>query len=265
MILVDKDIKERSNEIFKKNYNIDNVQSISYDIHIDKIITEKTNEEYYNLEPHEIVMVRCKEEVVVPNDLVIRIENKNSLIRLGLSITSPVYNPGHETPIYIRVENFSGNIIKIEKEMTIAQMIFEKLCQTPEMTYNKKKNASFNDEDKYRGLGKYKSLLDNRIEKIEKVKVDLDNKESSIYANILTMMGIFVSIFSLITINFSSINEKNLTKDFILTINLSLGIVITLFMGLILLFLNNNIKNKWYLFVFVSILIFLIILLLCII
>ena len=43
------------------------------------------------------------------------------------------------------------------------------------------------------------------------------------------MMGIFVSIFSLITVNFNQLNSKNLTGDFILNMNLSLGIIITLF------------------------------------
>lgn len=146
------------------------MQPISYDIHIDEIIGEDKNVLSYDLEPREIIMVRCKEEIAVPNDLAIRIENKNSLIRLGLSITSPIYNPGHETPIYIRVENVSGNIITIEHEMAIAQMIFEKLSDIPMTTYNKKINASFNNEDKYRGLGKYKDTLDKRTQKIKKVK-----------------------------------------------------------------------------------------------
>lgn len=260
MILTDKEIKERSKDIFKKNYNINDVQPISYDVHIDEIIDEKSNVLSYNLEPHEIIMARCKEEIAVPNDLAIRIENKNSLIRLGLSVTSPIYNPGHETPIYIRIENVSGNIITIEKDMAIAQMIFEQLSSIPTITYNKKENASFNNENKYRGLGKYSDVLSKKTQKIEKIKENLEDKEASIYANILTMMGIFVSVFSLITVNFASINEKNFNKDFILTMNLSLGIVITLFMGLILIFLNKN-KSKLYMFVFCAVLVSLVLML----
>ena len=41
--------------------------------------------------------------VIFTTDLLIRVENKNSLIRKGITIVSPVYNPGHKTPIYIRV------------------------------------------------------------------------------------------------------------------------------------------------------------------
>ena len=55
------------------------------------------------------------------------------------------------------------------------------------------------------------NIIEKRIktQKIEKIKENLEDKEASIYANILTMMGIFVSVFSLITVNFASINEKN--------------------------------------------------------
>lgn len=243
MILIDKEIKNRSDEIFKKNFDSKYVQPISYDIHIDEIIDVGVNQKIYDLEPHEVIMVRCKEIVCVPNDLLIRIENKNSLIRLGLSITAPVYNPGHETPIYLRVENVSGKIIELKEDMAIGQMLFEKLSTEPEIPYSKKNEASFNNENVYRGLGKYKDVLEKQTKKVQKVKDDLENKESSIYANILTMMGIFVSIFSMITINFSSINNHNFDKNYILTMNISLGIVITLFLGLILIFLKKK-ENK---------------------
>ena len=71
---------------------------------------------------------------------------------------------------------------------------------------------------------------------LSKAENDLDNLQGKMYANILTLMGLFVSIFSLIMVNFSQINNKSVyDKRMILTINLSLGFVIVLFMGLILL------------------------------
>lgn len=57
------------------------------------------------------------------------------------------------------------------------------------------------------------------------------------------MMGIFASIFSLITVNFNQLNSKNLPVDFILKMNLSLGII-TLFIGLIMIFLRKREDNK---------------------
>lgn len=87
---------------------------------------------------------------------------------------------------------------------------------------------------------RYKDYYEERTRKVEKAKKELDDKESSIYTNILTMMGIFVSIFSLVSINFNQLNSKNLTADFILKMNLSLGTIIALFIGLIMVFLRNR-------------------------
>ena len=58
-------------------------------------------------------------------------------------------------------------------------------------------------------------------------------------------MGIFVSIFSLIMVNFSQLGSAALSKKTLLTINFSLGFVIAVFMGLIFLFINKgDIKKK---------------------
>lgn len=244
MILVDKDIIERSKEIFISGYNEEFVKPISYDIHIKEIIADNGNVDEYNLEPQQAIMVKCVEEISVPTDLLIRVENKNSLIRQGITIVSPVYNPGHRTPIYIRVENISPNIFKISKNLSIAQLVFEQLSSKPNHSYDQQVNASFNDEWKYRGLSNYKDYYEQRTSKANKAKKELEDKESSIYTNILTMMGIFVSIFSLITVNFNQLNSKNLTGDFILKMNLSLGIIITLFIGLIMIFLRKREDNK---------------------
>ena len=245
MILVDKDIIERSKEIFINGYDEENVKPISYDIHIAEVITEHGNVAEYDLKPQQAIMVKCIEEISVPTDLLIRVENKNSLIRKGITVVSPVYNPGHRTPIYIRVENISSDIFKISKNLSIAQLIFEQLSSKPNHSYDQQVNASFNNEWKYRGLSNYKDYYEERTSKVNQAKKELDEKESSIYTNILTMMGIFVSIFSLITVNFNNLNSKNLTSNFIFKMNLSLGIIITLFMALIMIFLRKRENDKF--------------------
>ena len=63
--------------------------------------------------------------------------------------------------------------------------------------------------------------LEKQIKRVQTVTDNLEKKETSIYTNILTMMGIFVSIFSMIVINFSAINQANFNRDFILTININ--------------------------------------------
>lgn len=74
------------------------------------------------------------------------------------------------------------------------------------------------------------------------------------------MMGIFVPIFSLVSINFNQLNSKNLTADFILKMNLSLGIIIALFIGLIMFFFRNR-EDKNILKIFIGLMVVMIIVL----
>lgn len=67
-----------------------------------------------------------------------------------------------------------------------------------------------------------------------------------------------MSVFSLIMVNFANVSTGNLTKEFIVPMNLSLGIVIVLFIGLILIFLNKA-DNKCFLWIYIGIMLLLIV------
>ena len=250
MILVDKSIKERSGEIFCEGYAEKYVNAISYDLHIKGVICDDALKDSYTLHPGEFIFVQTREMIHMPKDLIGRIGEKNSRIRQGLSVAGPHYYPGHKTYIYLRIQNITCANITIRENDSIAQIIFEQLESVPEKAYDEQEDASFNDEYQYRGLAELK-----------KANESLEEKENHIYANILTFMGIFVSIFSLIMVNFSKITKGTLTKGFIVPMNLSLGVVIALFMGLILIFLNKA-KSKGFLIAYIVILIILIIMLL---
>lgn len=58
-------------------------------------------------------MIKCNEKIKIPNNMVGKVVDKNSRIRQGLLTTSPVYQPGHETYIYFRIQNVSENIITL--------------------------------------------------------------------------------------------------------------------------------------------------------
>ncbi|MEE3420586.1 MAG: hypothetical protein VZR02_05730 [Lachnospiraceae bacterium] len=150
--------------------------------------------------------------------------------------------------MFLRVVNLSAKPIALKSGEQIAQIFFEQLTQEPEKTYDKIESASFNNEDQYRGLGKYKDEYTKEIrDTASKEQQKIEKMTDRIYANILTLMGIFVSIFSLIMVNFSNIsNNGSISKQTILTINLSLGFVIALFMGLLLLFINKKPHGKMF-------------------
>lgn len=260
MILVDKEIKKRANEIFVDGYDEKNIKPVSYDLHIAGIINGDDLSKSYILRPNEIVFVKTIEKIKMPCDLMGRIGEKNSRMRQGLCIAGPHYFPGHQTYIFLRIHNISSNDIELKENDNIAQIFFEQLSDIPENGYDNQPGAAFNEEEKYRGLGKYKDEYEQRMNAVKNANNDLEKKVNGLYANILTIMGIFVSIFSLITINFANLSTENMTKSFIIPMNLSLGIVIALFIGLILLFLNKA-NNKWFLGLYIGIMAVLIVLL----
>lgn len=250
MILIDRDIKQRSSQIFIEGYDESSVTSISYDLHVQGIIINDSLNDSYILRPGEFVFIKTVEMIHMPDDLMGRIGEKNSRMRQGLSVSGPHYYPGHKTYIYLRVQNITSGTIKIKKNDKIAQIFFEQLTAVPDTTYEQQSDAAFNDEEQYRGLAKYKDEYEERMNKIQDTNKDLDEKINHLYANILTIMGVFVSVFSLIMVNFTNISSKNLSKEFIIPMNLSLGIVIALFIGLLLVFINKA-NNKWFLLAYI--------------
>ena len=63
MILVDKEIKQRADEIFQEGYCESNVTAISYDLHIQGIISEDELVKKYTLRPGEVVFIKTKEKI----------------------------------------------------------------------------------------------------------------------------------------------------------------------------------------------------------
>ena len=98
MILVDKNIKNRHDEIFCGNcYDEKYVNAVSYDLHISGIVENNNIVPSYVLRPGEVVFVKTVEEIHMPNDLIGRIGEKNSRMRQGLYVAGPHYYPGHKT------------------------------------------------------------------------------------------------------------------------------------------------------------------------
>lgn len=253
MILVDKNIKTlvANSSLIIEGYQEENVNGISYDLTVDVIVDENGGElTEYELQPGETVFVRSKEKISVPINILGRVAEKNSRMRQGLQVDGPHYQPGHVTYVFMRVRNISTKIITLSKGIKIAQMIFEELKEVPEIPYSCQENASFQGEKKYLGLGNYKAEYEKQSrEKVEKAQNDIENISQTIYANVLTIMGIIVAIFSLLTINFQAFAEATLDFKYIIAMNLTLALCIVLMMGIILIFINKA-KNKGFLWVY---------------
>ncbi len=246
MILVDKDIKGLASNglLIAEGYDEANVGSVSYDLTIDEIISENNAHlKCVTLEPDGVVFIKTKELLRIPEDIMGRIAQKNSRMRMGLYVDGPHYHPGHETYAFLRVRNISSDSIRIEEGQQIAQIIFEQLTQKPDHLYGQGAHKAFADEKDYRGLSTYKKEYEKYVTKIEKVRDNIENKETQIYANVLTLMGIVAAVFAIITLNFEAFAKAELDVKFILTMNLSLVFALSVFFGLLHIIINRQKKN----------------------
>ena len=154
MVLVDRKIRDLvDSENLIINYNESRLNSISYDVVIDKFILDnkEIDMEEYILSRNSFVYVKTLESLNMMNDLCCVVIEKNSLMRNGLKVDGPLYQPGHKTNIFLRVLNISNSDIILKKDMEIAQLIFMKLSDVPDNTYDMQNDSRYNNEDVFRG------------------------------------------------------------------------------------------------------------------
>jgi len=244
MILVDKDILQRAQngELFsKETFNPENVNAISYDLTVDCIQINDESHKQYKLAPGETVFIKSKEVLIMPDDLMGRIGEKNSRMRMGIEVSGPHYYPGHKTNAFLRAYNMSDSSVMIQSGDSIAQIFFEQLTDVPNNTYN----STFQNEYNYTGFGsKYQEEYEKRIHSAQKVKNNIKEKERQIYSNVLLLISIFVAMFSVISVNFRVAPGTAIDAKSIITMNTSLCLCIIVMLCLVLIFLNKG-KRKW--------------------
>lgn len=224
MILVDTDIREMikngilhcENEL-SQGEMFESVQAISYDLHTASFTRSKeVNSETCNLAPGESVFVVCKEVVRMPQNLAGRIILRNSRIRQGLSLDAPVYQPGHLSRVFFRITNVSNSAMALTKDSSFASIMFERLTNVPEKTYG----GTFQNELIFKDLADYHSEYSKEIDQIDE-KVDvIKHLERNIYTNIITLMSIFIALFSIINVNIDLAFAENIERTRLIITNL---------------------------------------------
>lgn len=258
MLLVDKDIRRLVEEklLILDGFQSENLNSVSYDLTIDGILDEEGKKHSeYSVKPGEVVFVKTIEKLKIPNNIVGRVAEKNSRMRQGLKVDGPHYQPGHVTYAFLRVHNLSTKVIDLSRGNRIAQIMFEQLTEEPEVVYSAQVGASFNEEVEYVGLGNYKAEYEKQTkEHVDAVKDNIENISEKLYANVLTIMGVLVAIFSLLSINYQACMQMAIDLHYLVAMNLTLVLCIVVMMGLILVFVNKA-KNKGFLITYTIILI----------
>ena len=243
MTLVDKDIRAMIEASLLLNADITHVGSISYDLRT-KYYVQKDNEfkESFDLAPGESVFVACEEIIHMPKDMIGRIILRNSRIRSGLMLDAPVYQPGHKTRLYFRITNVSERTMKLGKDAEFASIMFEQLGHAPAKPYD----GEFQQELEFRNLGSYLKKYKMELQDYEDKTASLHNVEKSIYGNVITLMTVFIALFSLININIDLAYAETIEIGRMLVFNLTTIASIAFLVALIRMPSANRRKPEYW-------------------
>lgn len=219
MLLTDHDIKKMAQEKkLLKNYTPQNIKTVCYDLRSEYFCTSKEDKKITcKLEPGESIFVQCKEGIELPENMVARVHLRNSRIRQGLSLDAPIYYPGHKTIVYFRMTNVSNSIIRFHTNDEIASITFEQLESTPDETYT----GTFQNEIDFDGMANYTNVFQANMEEIDEKRDDIKHIERNIYANVITIITIFIGLFTLVNVNVSFISDPEITTRIFVIFNLT--------------------------------------------
>jgi len=164
MILSDKDIKKAlaDGHIGITPLFPNSIQPASVDVHLgaDFLVFKNTNnvcidpkepidemmdsvtiddDKQFILHPGEFALGMTYETIAVPNDMVVQLNGKSSLGRIGLIVhaTAGYVDPGNTLKVTLELHNLANLPIKLYHKMPIAQVAFVKLSSEVEVPYGK--------------------------------------------------------------------------------------------------------------------------------
>ena len=243
MLLIDKKLSKQGASMIKP-FEEKQVTNIGYDLKTDCFFLDtNTSKSSVDLAPGDTVFVRTVEELDLPENMAAAVQLRNSRIRQGLSLTAPIYQPGHKSKVFFRVTNATKQVIHLDTVKGIGYLVFIQLEDNVERPYN----GAFQNEDAFVGMSTYKSSLADDVTDLEKKVDSVKNIEKNVYGNVLSIMGIFIGIFSLINVNLSLVTASA-TMATLLTFNFATVGAIAFLIGLINTILpdGKNHKAIWW-------------------
>lgn len=192
MFLPDSEIKDLIDKKVLKNASLSNIQQVSYDLRTADFHEKGKRSDSVDIRPGNSIFVSSVEEIILPRHLVAQVSLRNSWIRKGILLDSPVYFPGHKTLFFYRLTNLAGETVHLEKEDGLAQVYFLKVDGEVSEDYR----GSFTDERQASIIGDMDMYRadDKRMKKAVK---PIKNLEQHIYVNVLALLAIFVGISSI--------------------------------------------------------------------
>lgn len=105
--------------------------------------------EPYIVQPGEFVLGVTQEKISVPDDLVVRVEGRSSLGRLGIIVhsTAGFVDPGFCGTITLEISNLNRMPVALYPGMRICQIAFETMSSPAETPYDKKPFSKYQHQE----------------------------------------------------------------------------------------------------------------------
>lgn len=246
MILADDEIKRQIKKgkllLNEKGKAIDDpeAKNISYDLSTKKFYSKEQDNkgtDTFILQPLGSVFVASSEIINLPNNISAEVKLKYSLMTDGLMLDAPLYQPGHHgSNIFFRLTNISNKDIKLTTEKKYAYIMFHKTTTNVDNPYNgvfcdSQKSIKEIREHSYSGV--YPDIVDD----INRTRKKMNNAEKTIYGNVLVIITIFITLFSLLS-SFFNASSSNISVQFSTTF-LILGGIFSL-VGAVCIVIDNG-------------------------
>ncbi|MDA2922343.1 dCTP deaminase [Patescibacteria group bacterium AH-259-L07] len=125
----------------EKHDLLDPKKELPADLTEDQIIKKGA---YLILHPHSFVLASTKEYIQVPDTMIVRVEGKSTLARMGILIhTAGFVDPGFSGTLTLEISNQSNVAVKLYPDMYICQIVVEYLSSPAEVPYNKRKTSLY--------------------------------------------------------------------------------------------------------------------------
>lgn len=237
-VLVDHEINNlaQNNDLIE-HYNESCLTNIGYDLRADIFTDGNKSVKEISLQPGESTFVQTIESIKLPTNFIARVSLKNSRIRQGFTLDSPIYQPGHHTKVFFRLTNISNKVLILKSNEKYAMISFEELEQNPNTPYQ----GTFQEEMDFNDLGSYQGIYQQQMKEIEEKKDDIKSIEQTIYSNVLVILTVFVALFTFLTSNISLFSAESSIQNFLIYNFMMLGCISTLVLLLSTLFTKINV------------------------
>lgn len=100
------------------------------------------------IQPGQFVLASTVERLVLPDDLIARIEGRSSIARLGIAVhsTAAVFEPGWRGTATMELSNLGGLPVALWPGMRICAFMFEQVAGPVSVPYHAKAAAKYRDQ-----------------------------------------------------------------------------------------------------------------------